>query len=342
MKISKRKILFCWSFIACALLTAQPMWIESGYRSANYPASVFYSAYVDQAYTSEPNEMITSLKEQLRAQVASEIKVSVKSQTEINTSQVNGNFNKSASQDIISTSDLELTGLTFESYINEEQKKVFAFAYANRFEIAAYFKANINIKLQQVDSRIAVAESNTTQGELSKAVSEYQAVETAIADIKKDQDVLLAVSNGSTNGVQSERTLLLEQKTKNALVKLEQQALIYLSCSAKLTDGTSVDLGSKVTGLLSAKGFRFTKNMDEALWLIDIKGNARDYNLTQGIYFSYASASYSLTNAKLEQQVFENSSSKKSGSRSYKEAALRAYGALPNEIAESLYNYLSK
>ncbi len=339
--IAKYLLIFFALLLLSMSLNAQPIWSEQSYRDNKYPSHSFYSAYIDDAYNKEnPNVLIESLKQRLSLQIASEIKVQVQAMQSQYISQTNATLQKQMSQSISSFTDVELVGIRYLTHVEKESKQIYVLAYLNRFEMLAYYKAEVNILLKQVDKHISAAEGYQNMGEPSKAISEYENALPLFDDITEKISLLLLLQ-GNDEDDYINTCNALETKIKHALEKASQSATIFLESSLSLFDEKAPAIDSAIKAQLANAGYRFVSNKKEALWHIKIKASARQFNQAQGFFFSYVDAQVSVVNTMQNKEIYGNNISTKGGHTiSYSEAARKAYRELSKKTINNLINNL--
>ena len=94
---------------------------------------------------------------------------------------------------------------------------------------------------------------------------------------------------------------------------------------------------------LSNNGFAFTTDMSQADFAIDIKANARNGNTFEGLYFSFADATVSVTDLSSGMEVYKGSFKDiKGGSVNYERAGIAALKKIAEKVSSEMLSELKK
>jgi len=94
---------------------------------------------------------------------------------------------------------------------------------------------------------------------------------------------------------------------------------------------------------LSNNGFAFTNEMGQADYAIDIQANARAGNSYEGLYFSFADATVSVTDLKSGMEVYKGSFKDiKGGSVNYERAGIAALKKIAQQVSDEMLSELKK
>ncbi|MDB4334873.1 hypothetical protein OAA06_00795 [bacterium] len=349
MKLSLRYILlFAITIIYSSSIFAQtePIWIESGYREINYPPSAYYTAFGDKTYikNEDPNKVIASIEERLKLQIASEIKVRIKGNQENIITQENGKLNSKYSQTASSSTDIEIVGVSFDTYNDIKKKQVYVFAHVSRGEIIGYYKSSLSMHMQQIEGFVSSAQLFLSQSEKSKARAEYKKVLPLISKVEDAQSILNAVDrNSNENSLQIQKTIDIKNHIAQELKNLEHATFIFISCHSELFGNQNQLLENKIKAQLAEHNCSFVTDQSQADWVIDIKATARKYNNPHDTYFSYVDASVSLTKAYDNKHIYQDQISQKGGSViNYNEAAKKAFKDIAINVSKNLLKWIEK
>lgn len=132
----------------------------------------------------------------------------------------------------------------------------------------------------------------------------------------------------------------------------ETKFFIRLSGASIYVEATETNLGKatpipyiepRLKEKLSDKGYTFTSDIANGDYIITLKANARQGDETQGIFFSYADANVSVTDAKTGREIYKNSYSDiKGGGLDYKSAGIKALRNAAAKISEEIVKELKK
>ena len=332
------------------LFAQTPKWISANYRSMKYSEEVYLTAFTqDEKYSSETRaEALDRVKDIARSDIAKNLITKIESVNKLYTEDITvGNsesFKEIFKTAIKTETNAEINGIKTDSYYDEPENSVYAFAYANRYQIMGYYNANIGMNIQQVEGHIAAAEQFVAVAEKAKAKKEYLKTVPLFAKIEYAQGLLIAVDkNADENSLQTKKSINLRNKVNKALAELEQGIYVLIQCKAQLFDYSSSILENKLKSQLAKQGCSFTTDKEEADWILTIDAKARKFtNPHSNIYFSYVDAIVNLVKKHKNQNVYQDEISQKGGSRAYKDAAKEAYNEISGVIAENILKWINK
>ncbi len=327
-----------------------PKWLNANYRSMKYSGEVYLTAFTqDEKYSSETRaEALDRVKDIARSDIAKNLITKIESVSKLYIEDVTvGNsesFKEIFKTAIKTETKADINGIKTDSYYDEEKNSVYAFAYANRYQIMGYYNANIGMNIQQVEGYIAAAEQFVAVSEKSKAKKEYLKTVALFAKLEYAQGLLIAVDkNADENSLQTKKSINLRNKVNKALAELEQGIYVLIQCKAQLFDYENSILENKLKSQLAKQGCSFTTDKEEADWIITIDAKARKFtNPHNSIYFSYVDAVVNLVKKHKNQNVYQDEITQKGGSRDYKAAAKKAYQEIAGVIAKNILKWINK
>jgi hypothetical protein len=304
-----------------------PAWYVKDFRVENYPYDEYLVGYMEGGLIG--NETLEEATERLKKMAQSElietVLVQIQSYTESSVQDISLQSDSRVVQfyeaSVKTESNMEITGLVTETYYNPESKTISAFAYANRFEIIGYYKANIFFNLQQINQILTNSNQLFEIGEKFKAKNELEKTIPLFAKVDYSYGLLIALK-GNIDTLQFANTLKLRTEIMQKLARLEKGVFVLIRSQEDIF-GTTSDLLSNALKR-DIKGCTFTTDDTIADWLININASAREYSFSGGFYFSYVDVIASLTRTKTNQLIYQEEFSQKGGSSDYKKAARKA------------------
>jgi len=324
----------------------EPAWMTQSWRTEQYPSNAFITGFAQDGKKSNESlaEANERLKDLARANLSESILASVQSVSEsykqsiaIDGSEtINENFQTKTN---IST-NLEINGLRVESFV--KNNIISGFAYANKYEIIGYYKANLNMYVQQIEGFISTATALEENREKSKAKAEFNKTLPVFTEVTKAQGILSAVDKNITDDdLKMEQTMKLYNEVVQANARLEQGIYVYIFTNEDIFGEKTIAIENHLKAILSENGCSFTNDESEADWKIKINATSREYNSLDNIYFSYVDAKVELFKAPSDKHVFQNEFTQKGGSKSYKEAARKAYNEVSKPISEKILTWIN-
>ncbi|MBI9054942.1 MAG: hypothetical protein JEY96_14050 [Bacteroidales bacterium] len=325
----------------------EPSWLKQSWRTEQYPSNVFITGFAqDEKNTSESiSEATERLKDLARTDLSESILASVKSVSENYTQSIieNGseNFKEDFKYETKISTDLEINGIRVESYVNDNM--VYGFAFANKYEIIGYYKANLNLQVQQIEGFINTALELEKNKEKNKAKEEFNKALPVFTEVTKSQGILSAVDKNITDeDLKMQKTMKLYNDVVQANARLAQGIIVYIVAEEDLFGNNTISIENNLKAILAENGCRFTKDESEADWKVIINTKSREYNFSNNVYFSYVDAEVKLFKAPSDKHVYQNEFTKKGAhSKSYKDAAEKAYNEISNPISEKILIWIN-
>ena len=349
--LSRLKSLLLVILLVCSnLVFAQkdPAWLSESWRSAQYPSTVFLTGFVQDG--KNKNESVSEATERVinmaRANLSESILASVQSLSDSYSESImkgdSETLNETFKSQIKVTTDLELNGVKTESYVKDNF--VYGFAYANKYEIIGYYKANLNMQIQQIEGLINTASELESKHEKKKAKDEFVKTLPIFETIKEAQGILSALDkNISEADLKMGKTMNLYNQVIQANVRLSQAIMVYINSNEDNFGESSKAIENGLKAILAENECSFTTNEEEADWKIKINASSREYNYSNDVYFSYVDAEVELYKAPAEKHVYQNEFTQKGAhSKSYKAAARKAFDDISKQISEKLLNWINK
>lgn len=342
-------LLFILLLSCSELLFAQkePAWISESWRSSQYPSSVYLTGFVQDGKNKNESvaEATERVKNMARANLSESILSSVQSVNDsYSESIMKGDsevVNESFKSQIKVSTNLEINGINTESFVADNF--IYGFAYANKYEVIGYYKANLNMQVQQIEGFINTAKELESKHEKKKAKDEFVKTLPIFEDIKKAQGILSALDKNITqDGLKMETTMNLYNEVVQANARLSQAIMVYINSSEDNFGDSSKAIENGLKAILAENECSFTTNEAEADWKIKINASSREYNYSNNVYFSYVDAQVELYKAPSDKHVYQNEFTQKGAhSKSYKAAARKALDDISKQVSEKILNWIN-
>ncbi len=324
-----------------------PSWMMDSWRSEQYPSNVYLTGFAQDGINKNESkaEAIGRVTAMARGNLSEQIISSIKSVSDSYSQSVSDGKSETVKEtfksEIQVSTDVEINGVNLESYV--KNNTVYGFAYANKYEIIGYYKANLNMNIQQIEGHIQTAKELEQKREKVKAKDEFNKTLPFFDEIQKAQGILSALDkNLSDADLKMEKTMNLYNEVIQANARLEQGVLVYLATEEDLFGEKVIAIENGLKAILAENNCSFTKNEADADWKIIIEAASREYNYSNKVYFSYVDAKVELYKAPSEKHVYQNEFEQKGAhSKSYKAAAQKAYNEVSNLISEKILNWIN-
>jgi len=345
----KRVILLILCLTSFNIVKSQkePAWMKQSWRTEQYPSNVFITGFAQDEKNSNETvaEATERIKDLARTDLSESILASVQSVSEnysqsimVNDSE---NFTENFKYETKISTNLEINGIRVESYV--KNNLVYGFAFANKYEIIGYYKANLNMQVQQIEGFIKTALELEKNNEKNKAKEEFNKTLPVFTEVTKSQGILSAVDKSITDeDLKMQNTMKLYNDVVQANARLAQGVIVYIVTEENLFGNTSTAIENNLKAILAENGCRFTKDENEYDWKVIINATSREYNFSNNVYFSFVDAEVKLFKAPSDKHVYQNEFSQKGAhSKSYRDAAEKAYNEIGNSISEKILIWIN-
>ncbi|MDR1415996.1 MAG: hypothetical protein LBJ57_01095 [Prevotellaceae bacterium] len=340
-----KRIFLTLSFAACtfALLGQEaPRWLDRAAREQAYPAGVFITGFASEML--RPGDDVAQAQERLKKEAQKNLsenirlKIEGSTQTRDKSVQVGGKELITSTYDasVQTSSNVEITGVKTDAFFDSRKREVYAFAYANKYEVAGYYKASIAMLVQQAEGLLHTAEQLEQSGEKAKARKQCEALAPLLDKVRYAQDLLTAIDAASSDGLQQGRLEALHSKATQMQARLAQGVLVYVESREKLL-GADVDIATgKVKAELALKGCSFVEEEAQADFRLRLNVSTRQLSSNGAIVFCYADAAVELYDVHKQKAVYTDNISQKGGSSSQDKAGRKALSDIASKISEKI------
>ena len=335
--------------MVCLVLFGQgdPLWLDADFRDLQYPKSTFLTGYAEGNINAGENyeNAVSRIKITAQTALLENIRVSMKSNTRSEMGSVSSNSGYDEYEAFTSKSEksaaAEITGMKTESYFNKATNYIYAFAYANKYEIIGYHKANLSLHLQQVEGTLKTVESLVANGEKSKARKECEAAMPLFEKIHYIQNLLTALE-GTANieALKVNETGELYSHFLQMQAQLEQGIYVYVESKEDLFGENVNILTNKLKAELAVNGCSFVDDAEKADFRLQIHATTRASSSEGNIVFCYADVAVELYDYHKQKAVFNDELAVKGGSSSQDKAGRKAIENAVNQISIKIINWI--
>jgi len=211
-----------------------------------------------------------------------------------------------------------------------------------RTKLARQLTRSISLELGKVEGSMPQINILIKQGEKMQARTMVEDALRIIAKIEEDQQLLAQLDETADDEIlMTAEVQDAKQYLMNKANQLRNAITIYILCNASLFGSEHTTFLKEIQGELSPFGVSFTKDQEQADWVIQITATAREYNaVTRGNYsnyFAYVDAQLSIDKKSTGKRVYENAFNIKGGhTRNYEQAAREAYSELTPQISTAI------
>lgn len=191
MKRSLILIIFCQ---LVQPLVGQVSWIDEDQRSRSYPSSTYFSGFarLTQIASFTTEDLESKLKENARAALSENVLVSIKSHSK-NEIYNSNNYAKDQFQRLtISSSNIEVSGISYKTHIDEVNDAAFAIAFVEKSNVIATYDNLIQEKFGKVDNALEIAKQFKDKGDVKTELRIYYRLLPYIKEIESSVFILNA------------------------------------------------------------------------------------------------------------------------------------------------------
>lgn len=315
----------------------------SGYMRADYMHSL--QSDVNRHNYSEV-EFRAMLLDRARAELARQVKISVEEKASLKSFSESGRTSTSYESITNFSTEVEMSLVETRTVYSSATREGWAIAFVHKQAAAQYYRNELQIILNQVDSKLAIAANYAENSLKGQAKNELR---SALPLFERADNAIFWMNLFCPSAEELHQTVArrgaLEQRLKEQLALLEYATTIFLSCRATLEGTSHSTFGNELKGLLSEGGCNFTDDPSKADYVIRVQASSRQGNSAtyagMTSYFSYVDAAITIEKSRTGQRIYQNEISVKGGhSRGYGEAARAAYREAKKELKPIILNHI--
>jgi len=339
--------LFLFAFLTIFCQESVPEWLSKSSRELRYPNEIYFTGFVFNFVEQDKSlqQYIENVKTEAQAELVKQIrlKIEAKTQSKIFSQNANGNYSESEIflSEATTTADAEIVGIKTETHYDKTENKIYAFAYANKYEIMGYYKSNLSMNLNQIESFVKTAKDLENNGEKAKARQQLEMAKPLFSKTRSAQEMLVTLDGNATpDDLQQSKTELLYNTVTQLQAKLAQGVYVYVESNENLF-GQKVDIvANKVKAELAINGCSFVNNANDADLLLNINVSTRISSQENSIVFCYADTTVELYDNHKQKMVYSDEIAQKGGANTQDKAGRQAMNDVAKKVVEKLKNWI--
>jgi len=325
-----------------------PTWINSSSREIEYPAGSYYTGFAFATIgLSESVEVATERTTRIaKSELAEKIRVKIASQKTLESQSISGTgTNEQLREKFTSATyteaQAEIANVKVQTYYDRDKHEVYAFACANRRELASYYKGNLAMNLAQVEGILQTARSLEANNEKAKARRQLEAAKPLFAKVRYAQDLLTAIDvNATAADLQQQKTENLYSTLAQMQAQLAQGVYVYVESDERnFTELTTV-VENKLKAVLAAKGCSFVNSPLQADFQLYITATTRYYGEYYGVATCYADVQVNLVDTHKKKSVFKDEISQKGVAATKESAGKKALESVVPIVANKISSWI--
>jgi hypothetical protein len=344
--MKKTAITICFLSVFLALFgQGTPAWVSENIRDLRYPSETFYTGFVYNIVEQgkSPQSYIEHSKTDAQADLVKKIRLRIEAKTQSNvyTQSTNGNYNENEifQNEAKTYAEAEIVGIKTESYYDKATSTVYAFAYANKYELIGYYKSNLSLNITQAEGILQTAQALEANREKAKARQQCEAVLPLLAKVRYAQDLISVIDiNASFEDLQQAKTNNIYSTLKQMQARLAQAVYVYIVSNESLFGKSENIIANKIKADLAQKGCSFVETAESADFQLKIDVDVRLSSQSEGMVFCFADVKIELFDTNKQKTVFGDAFSEKGGSSSQEKAGRKAMEYASTKIVEKLKN----
>ncbi|OQY05940.1 MAG: hypothetical protein B6I20_00180 [Bacteroidetes bacterium 4572_117] len=244
-----------------------PAWIKYEKRATMFPDNKYilgFSSEINYNNT-DLNELVDRCKENAKNGLTESVKVSIKSITVSGINSVNTGIDQETyeyvKQSSVSFSNLDIAGLTTESWYDKRKKTAYAITYAKRIDVINFYKQKILSGIKKLDAKKLFAENMFKSDMQQKAIQSYFECLTIFRQVEEAQSILVALGKSDDISLKKDKTIQLKSAVDQGINKLNNSSKNSISDAAYfIANGLKMQF-KKLEGKvkLSSFGYQDTK-----------------------------------------------------------------------------------
>ena len=322
-----------------------PTWLDKDFRGMKYPADVYLTGFAERIVEKNISEETQKAKTEAQADLVKQVRavLQTKTQSGISVQSINGHYDEQESfnQQSISESNAEIVGMKTETYFDQKAKTIYAFAYTNKYELIGYYKSNLSVNLNQIESFVKTAQDLEANGEKAKARQQLELAKPIFSKLRYAQDLLTAIDvNATVEDLQQQKTETLYNSFTQMQAHLAQAVYVYVESKEDLF-GQKVDIvANKLKAELATKGCSFVENPAQADFNLKLNVSTRYSSSEDNLVFCYADTQVELYDTRKQKVVYSDEIAQKGGSVSQDKAARKAMSDVAPQIIGKLKSWI--
>ena len=257
-------ILLTLSLTQLICLAQRPDWVDYSRREILYPENRYLIGFHSEADISADmsvdrlEKMTTAAKHKL----IESVQVKIESTTTFDIENTNNNGEVSSSEffnlNSVSSNQLNLVGLKTETYYDEKKKEAFAFAYANKDELIAYYQNAMNNDAADAQRRLEEGNKSLEFGDLKSAFKSFVESLQLTYQVKEAHDILMVLTGNSHPTILDQMADIRTQANSSLNALFERSDLSLDDLSFFMSYALKQQL-AELAGELSVQAFGYEK-----------------------------------------------------------------------------------
>ena len=160
------------------MVAQKPAWTDYYKRQNMYPEDQFLVGFVSGVNTNdeEAGKLKSVYEAMAKDKLIQMIQVEIETNNSLNISNVNGKSGEEFLSKSVSFSKANVSGLNTQSFYDRKKKEVFAIAYANKKELAFYYRNIIKSGQEDIEQKLSEGQHYVKKGDKENALITDQGI----------------------------------------------------------------------------------------------------------------------------------------------------------------------
>ncbi len=208
---------------------AQPDWVKNYGTSARYSDAYYLTGFGMDKMGKDRNraESMARAQEHAKANLIQRVRVTIQSTIDSRTEEVGKTLSTYFSSATHSSAELEIQGLSLESYFDERESISYALAYASRQALHSVYKDKAERLRNEIQGHYEAGKRYEERGEKTKALDEFLACFPLFRRLEEAQAILTVVSSSRMSVFNELDTVVKNDEVSIGEVRKAAQRLIH-------------------------------------------------------------------------------------------------------------------
>lgn len=247
---------FVFSFTA---LAQKPAWTDYYKRQSMYPEDQFLVGFVSGVNTNdeEAGKLKSVYEAMAKDKLIQMIQVEIETNNSLNISNVNGQSDEEFLSKSVSFSKANVSGLNTQSFYDRKKKEVFAIAYANKKELAFYYRNIIKSGQEDIEQKLTEGQQYVKKDDKENALKSFYEAMPVLMKIDEARTLLIALNRKMFADMNMDDINRLRLELIDEINSLQKPNDLNMSEAAYfVTYGLFIQLGN-IDGTLFLDSFGF-------------------------------------------------------------------------------------
>lgn len=209
----------------------KPQWTDPNYRQNRYSQSLYLTGFASSVNSTgeDPAKMLDKLADYAKTKLIQSIQVTIKSIATMETENIDTKTHEHFKLTSVSFSKADIAGLKYERYYDKKNKEAYAFAYAKKSEVIAYYKNTISNNKDAIAQKIKEGRQFVSMDDKQNALKTYYECMPLFREIEEAQTLLIALGQTAASYLYIDQVDEYKMEVKKAISELQSNKQLNMS-----------------------------------------------------------------------------------------------------------------